>query len=73
MLIFLLYIILLAILNFVAIKTMQINADKSIWGDVTLYKVEVFQYIIGIFLIITSKVIFDVKFHKIQKSLERNL
>jgi hypothetical protein len=69
-------IILLSILNFIAIKIMLINADvlDGLKGyGIILYKVKPFQYAVGIFLIIISKVIFDVEFHKAQKNLGRDL
>jgi len=67
-----LYIILLSILNFFAIKIMLINMIK-IEPFRGLYYVRPYQYIIAMLLIIITKIIFDMKFHKIQKRLERKL
>ena len=70
---FFLYVIILYILNFIAIKIMLINVKGGKTLHFEFYAINPFEYITGIIFVAVSKIFFDIKFHKIQKELERNL
>ena len=60
---FLLYMALLYILDFVLLIEMLIVGVVA----------KPYTYILGIILILISKIIFDIKFHKMQEDLKRNI